>query len=183
MLQHLNVLLIVRDPKLNTGLEVWSHQGWVPGDHRFPTPVGHAISDTSQDVIGLPRHTTSSCSASCWPAFPASLLPGNFPATLTQAYITAWCCYDPDTGLNTCPCWGPYTTGHGLSRSLCWTFLSSSLSPNLVAAGDDWYLGLQTHTERHQIFRIQMYKKNPMRRYQRRFKVSLQIARGPLNIL
>ncbi|KAK4806962.1 hypothetical protein QYF61_027329 [Mycteria americana] len=46
-LQHLNVLLVVRRPKLNTVLE---------GHNHFPSPAGHTISDTSQDAIGLLGH-------------------------------------------------------------------------------------------------------------------------------
>ncbi|GAB0184399.1 hypothetical protein GRJ2_000905200 [Grus japonensis] len=56
MLQHLNVLLVLRDPKLNTALEVRPHQCRVQGDDRFPTPAGHTISDTSQDAVGLLGH-------------------------------------------------------------------------------------------------------------------------------
>ncbi|KAK4829607.1 hypothetical protein QYF61_005707 [Mycteria americana] len=43
-LQHLNIPLVVRGPKLNTGFE---------GHDHFPTPAGHAIFDTSQDAIGF----------------------------------------------------------------------------------------------------------------------------------
>ncbi|KAK4829527.1 hypothetical protein QYF61_005166, partial [Mycteria americana] len=46
-LQHLNVSLVVRDPKLNTGFE---------GHDHFPSPAGHAIFDTSQDAIGFLGH-------------------------------------------------------------------------------------------------------------------------------
>ncbi|KAK4829388.1 LOW QUALITY PROTEIN: hypothetical protein QYF61_003728 [Mycteria americana] len=52
-LQHLNVSLVVRGPKLNTGLEVRPHQCRVQGHDHFPSPAGHAISDTSQDAISL----------------------------------------------------------------------------------------------------------------------------------
>ncbi|KAK4832282.1 hypothetical protein QYF61_021681 [Mycteria americana] len=52
-LQHLNVSLEVRGPKLNTGFEVWPHQCRVQGNDHFPTPAGHAIFDTSQDAIGF----------------------------------------------------------------------------------------------------------------------------------
>ncbi|GAB0207267.1 hypothetical protein GRJ2_003192300 [Grus japonensis] len=51
MLQHLNVLLVVRGPNLNTVLKVWPHQCRVQGDNHFPTPAGHTVSDTSQDAI------------------------------------------------------------------------------------------------------------------------------------
>ncbi|KAK4830661.1 LOW QUALITY PROTEIN: hypothetical protein QYF61_012541, partial [Mycteria americana] len=46
-LQHLNVSLVVRGPKLNTGFE---------GHDHFPTPAGHAIFDTSQNAIGFLGH-------------------------------------------------------------------------------------------------------------------------------
>ncbi|KAK4813860.1 hypothetical protein QYF61_001958 [Mycteria americana] len=55
-LQHLNVFLVVRGPKLNTVFEVRPHQCRVQGDNHFPTPAGHTISDTSQDAIGLLGH-------------------------------------------------------------------------------------------------------------------------------
>ncbi|KAK4832002.1 hypothetical protein QYF61_020440 [Mycteria americana] len=55
-LQHLNVSLVVRGPKLNTVFKVRPHQCQVQGDNRFPSPAGHAISDTSQDAIGLLGH-------------------------------------------------------------------------------------------------------------------------------
>jgi len=45
-LQHLNVLLVVRGPKLNTVLEVWPHQCRVQGHDHLPAPVGHTIPDT-----------------------------------------------------------------------------------------------------------------------------------------
>ncbi|KAK4824258.1 LOW QUALITY PROTEIN: hypothetical protein QYF61_012524 [Mycteria americana] len=55
-LQHLNVSLQVRGPKLNTVIKVRSHQCRVQGHDHFPTPAGHTISDTSQDAIGLLGH-------------------------------------------------------------------------------------------------------------------------------
>ncbi|KAK4815461.1 hypothetical protein QYF61_002920 [Mycteria americana] len=55
-LQHLNVFLVVRGPKLNTVFEVWPHQCQGEGHDRFPSPAGHAISDTSQDADGLLGH-------------------------------------------------------------------------------------------------------------------------------
>ncbi|KAK4827433.1 hypothetical protein QYF61_017990, partial [Mycteria americana] len=50
-LQHLNVSLVVRGPKLNTVF-----QCQVQGHDHFPSPAGHDISDTSQDAIGLLGH-------------------------------------------------------------------------------------------------------------------------------
>ncbi|KAK4826180.1 hypothetical protein QYF61_006042 [Mycteria americana] len=55
-LQHLNVSLVVRGPKLNTGFEVRPHQCRVQGHDHFPSPAGHTISDTSQDAIGFLGH-------------------------------------------------------------------------------------------------------------------------------
>ncbi|KAK4829505.1 hypothetical protein QYF61_005144 [Mycteria americana] len=55
-LQHLNVPLVARGPKLNTVFEVRPHQCRVQGDNHFPTPAGHAIFDTSQDAIGFLGH-------------------------------------------------------------------------------------------------------------------------------
>ncbi|KAK4831627.1 hypothetical protein QYF61_018567 [Mycteria americana] len=55
-LQHLNVSLVVRSPKLNTVFEVRPHQCRVQGDNHFPTPAGHTISNTSQNAIGFLGH-------------------------------------------------------------------------------------------------------------------------------
>ncbi|KAK4830957.1 hypothetical protein QYF61_014416 [Mycteria americana] len=55
-LQHLNVSLVVRGPKLNTGFEVRPHQCQVQGHDHFPSPAGHAIFDTSRDAIGFLGH-------------------------------------------------------------------------------------------------------------------------------
>ncbi|KAK4830680.1 hypothetical protein QYF61_012849 [Mycteria americana] len=55
-LQHLNVSLVVRGPKLNTGFEVRPHQCRVQGHDHFPSPAGHTISDTSQGAVGLLGH-------------------------------------------------------------------------------------------------------------------------------
>ncbi|KAK4832512.1 hypothetical protein QYF61_023577 [Mycteria americana] len=55
-LQHLNVFLGVRGPKLNTGFEVRPHQCRVQGDNHFPTPAGYSISDTSQDAVSFLGH-------------------------------------------------------------------------------------------------------------------------------
>jgi len=56
MLQQLNVLLVVRGPKLNTVLQVWPHQCPVQGHNHLPISAGHTIPDTSQDAIGLLDH-------------------------------------------------------------------------------------------------------------------------------
>ncbi|KAK4818014.1 hypothetical protein QYF61_004127 [Mycteria americana] len=58
-LQHLNVLLVVRGPKLNTVLEVRPHQCRVQGHDHFPTPAGHTIPDISQNAVGFLGHLGS----------------------------------------------------------------------------------------------------------------------------
>ncbi|KAK4820419.1 hypothetical protein QYF61_026255 [Mycteria americana] len=55
-LQHLNIPLVVRGPKLNTVFKVQPHQCRVQGHDHFPSPAGHTIFDTSQDAIGLLGH-------------------------------------------------------------------------------------------------------------------------------
>ncbi|KAK4827826.1 hypothetical protein QYF61_021910 [Mycteria americana] len=55
-LQHLNVLLVVRGPKLNTVFEVRPHQCRVQGHDHFPSPAGHTIFDTSQDAVRFLGH-------------------------------------------------------------------------------------------------------------------------------
>ncbi|KAK4824184.1 hypothetical protein QYF61_012000 [Mycteria americana] len=55
-LQHLNVSLVVRGPKLNTVFKVWPHQCQVQADNHAPSPTGHTIPDTSQDAIGFLGH-------------------------------------------------------------------------------------------------------------------------------
>ncbi|KAK4826394.1 hypothetical protein QYF61_008065 [Mycteria americana] len=55
-LQHLDVSLVVRGPKLNTVFEVRPHQCRVQGHHHFPSPADHAIFDTSQDALGFLGH-------------------------------------------------------------------------------------------------------------------------------
>ncbi|KAK4806152.1 hypothetical protein QYF61_001075 [Mycteria americana] len=81
MLQHLNVSLVVRGPKLNTVFEVRPHQCRVQGHDHFPSPAGHTISDTSQDGIGFLGHLGTLLAhiqvavnqhpqvLLCWPAF------------------------------------------------------------------------------------------------------------------
>lgn len=55
----------MRDPELDTGIEVWAHQ--VQGDNHCPVPAGHTIAGTGQeDTIGLlghHGHKAGSCSA------------------------------------------------------------------------------------------------------------------------
>jgi len=55
-LQNLNVLLVVRGPKLNTALQVQPHQCRVQGHDHLLTPAGHTTPDTTQDAVGLLGH-------------------------------------------------------------------------------------------------------------------------------
>ena len=41
---------------MSTAVEVRPHQCQAQGDNPFPRPAGHAISDTSQDAVGLLGH-------------------------------------------------------------------------------------------------------------------------------
>jgi len=59
MLQHLNVLLLVRGPKLNTVLQVQPHQGRVQGHNHLPAPAGHTIPETSQEAVGFLGHLST----------------------------------------------------------------------------------------------------------------------------
>ncbi|KAK4812466.1 LOW QUALITY PROTEIN: hypothetical protein QYF61_026459 [Mycteria americana] len=52
-LQQLHVLLVLRDPELDTVLQVGSHQSRVEGQDRLPQPAGHAAFDAAQDMAGL----------------------------------------------------------------------------------------------------------------------------------
>lgn len=54
-LQHLNVFLTVRDPKLNIVFKLRPHQSRVWGDNHYPSP----ISDKSQDAIGVLSHLST----------------------------------------------------------------------------------------------------------------------------
>ncbi|KAK4832701.1 hypothetical protein QYF61_025162 [Mycteria americana] len=55
-LQHLNVSLVARGPKLNTGFEVWPHQCRVQGHDHCPSPAGHTIPDTRQNAVCFLGH-------------------------------------------------------------------------------------------------------------------------------
>ena len=103
MLQPLNVLLVVRGRKLNTGLKVHPHQCQVQGHDHLPTPAGHAIPDTSQDVFGLLGHL-GTLLASCRPTPPGLFPTGSFPATPPQAGSVAWGCCDPSAEPGIWPC-------------------------------------------------------------------------------
>ena len=60
-LQHLNVPLVVRGPKLNTVLQVRPHQCRVQGHDPLPAPAGHTVPDTSQDAVSLLGHLGTHC--------------------------------------------------------------------------------------------------------------------------
>ena len=51
--QSLNVFLVERGLKVNTVLEMQSHQGPVWRDNHLPASPDYSISDTSQDAVGL----------------------------------------------------------------------------------------------------------------------------------
>ena len=53
MLQHQNILFLVRGPKLNIALKVQPHQCQLQKDVHLPAPACNTISGTSQDAIGL----------------------------------------------------------------------------------------------------------------------------------
>ncbi|KAK4829457.1 LOW QUALITY PROTEIN: hypothetical protein QYF61_004675, partial [Mycteria americana] len=90
-LQHLNVSLVERGPKLNTVFERHDH---------FPSPAGHTIFDTSQDAIGLLGHLFTllahiqaavnqhSQVLLCWAAFqPSALLDSMAAMVLRKALV------------------------------------------------------------------------------------------------
>jgi len=52
-LQQLHVLLVLRAPELDAGLQVASHQSRVEGQNCLPRPAGHASLDATQDTVGL----------------------------------------------------------------------------------------------------------------------------------
>lgn len=65
MFQHLNVLLLVRGPELETGLKI--HQCPIHRDHPSPAPAGHTTVDLSQDVTGLLGHLHTDWLIFCTP--------------------------------------------------------------------------------------------------------------------
>ena len=128
-LQHLNVLLLVRGPKLNTILQVQTYQCRVQGHDHLPAPAGHAILGTSQDAVGLLGHLGTLLAhvqpavnqypkvlfrqAAFQPLFPK-------PVALHGVFVTQG--QDPELVLVELP---TVNLGHGssLSRSLCRAFL------------------------------------------------------------
>jgi len=53
LLQHVHVLLVLRAPELDTGLQVGSQESRVKGQNHLPRPAGHASLDAAQDTVGL----------------------------------------------------------------------------------------------------------------------------------
>jgi len=53
VLQHLHVLLVLRAPELDSGLQVGSHQSRAEGQNPLPQPAGHAAFGATQDTVGL----------------------------------------------------------------------------------------------------------------------------------
>ena len=89
--------------QLGRTLEVWPHQCRVQENNHFPSPAGHTIPDTGQDVTGLLGHLGTR-----WIVFSCchQHLQGLFCQTASQplppACSTAWGCCDPRTGPSTC---------------------------------------------------------------------------------
>jgi len=143
MLQQLNVLLVVRGPKLNTALQVRPHQCLVQGHHHLSTPAGHTIPDASQDAVGLLEHLGSLQAhvqlavdphpiilfrwAAFQPLIPNSVVLHGVVVTQVQ-HLTLWKLIQ-------------LASAHrfSLSRSLCRAFLPwsrSTLPPNLVSSAN-----------------------------------------------
>jgi len=53
LLQQFHVLLVLRAPELDAGLQVDSHQSGVEGQNQLPRPAGHTSLDAAQDMVGL----------------------------------------------------------------------------------------------------------------------------------
>jgi len=53
LLQQLHLLLVLRAPDLDAGLQVKFHQGSADGQNHLPRPAGHAAFDAAQDTTGL----------------------------------------------------------------------------------------------------------------------------------
>jgi len=52
-LQQVHVLLVLRAPELDAGLQVGSQQSGAEGQNPLPRPAGHAASGAAQDMTGL----------------------------------------------------------------------------------------------------------------------------------
>jgi len=53
LLQQVHVLLVLRSPDLDSGLQVGSHQSGVEGQNHLPQPAGHAALDAAQGTVSL----------------------------------------------------------------------------------------------------------------------------------
>jgi len=51
-LQNACVILVLRAPELDAGLQVGSHQSRVEGQNHLPRPAGHTSLDAAQDAVG-----------------------------------------------------------------------------------------------------------------------------------
>jgi len=51
--QQLHVLLVLRAPELDAGLQVGSYQSGVEGQNHIPHPAGHDSLDAAQDMVGF----------------------------------------------------------------------------------------------------------------------------------
>ncbi|KAK4832707.1 hypothetical protein QYF61_025168, partial [Mycteria americana] len=107
-LQHLNVSLVVRGPKLNTVFE---------GHDHFPSPAGHAIFDTSQDAIGflgclgtLPAHIQAAVNQHPQVLFHQAAFQPLFPKPVALHGVVVTQVQDPALGLVE-----PHTIGLGPS--------------------------------------------------------------------
>ena len=76
-LQHLNVLLVVRGPKLNTVLGVQPHQCQVQGHDPLPTPAGHPFLTKARMLLAF-----LATRAHCWLTF--SQLSTSTPSLLSS---------------------------------------------------------------------------------------------------
>ena len=90
-LQQLHVLLVLRAPELDVGLQVGSHQSRAERQNPLPRPAGHVAFDSAQDMVGC---LGSECiiSGSCW-AFYQPTPPSCSPQALSTAImmITSRC--------------------------------------------------------------------------------------------
>ncbi|KAK4813337.1 hypothetical protein QYF61_026500 [Mycteria americana] len=144
-LQHLNVSLGVRGPKLNTGFKVQPHHCQVQWDNHFPSPADHSISDTSQDAIGLLGHLGTllvhiqlAVDQHFQVLFRQAAFQPLFPKTVALHRVVVTQVQDPALSLVDLI---QLALAHrsSLSRSLCRAFLPSSRSTlphNLVSSAN-----------------------------------------------
>jgi len=107
MLQHLNVFLVVRGPKLDRILEVWPQQCQVQWHDHLRTSAGCTVPDTSQDAVALLGHLgtlLAHVQSAVDQHSQVLFLLGSFPATPPEACSVAWGCCDPSAGSTMWPC-------------------------------------------------------------------------------